>query len=257
MNKLTFMFLLVLISALLLLSACGDDDNDGITGIPNITPDSYDWDIYFMDFSEFDEKSTEYVIWADWLGDAAAISESDMFTIKIGANTYDFGGENYYGEWSFHTMADLEPGTQYSMEFFKNGNSLASATLRMPYPANTTFPTSFDPTQSASMSWDMAGNNQYQIAGLSSWDYETDEEDDFEKSLSPSAREYTFAANTVQGFGMDTEYYMMLVQANFSKSGRYAFSSTAVSATGYGEEYSAQLEPSEMHKLVKRVHSQM
>lgn len=255
MKKLTYLLMLLLISLFLLLGACGDDDeDDGLTGIPEITPENYDWEIYFMDFSDMGAKVNEYVIWADWLGDSAAITEEDMFTIKIDENLYEFWGGNYEGEWSYHTMAELEPGIEYAVEFFKNGTLLANTNLRMAYSAAVDFPSTFDPTESAYISWEMDGDNQYQVAILESYnDDNWDDESYEEKVLSPSAREYTYPANTVENYGPATEYFMDLLQFNFKKSDRFAFSSSNMVSMYYDGESPARLEAPELRNKIKRV----
>ncbi|MCB5252708.1 MAG: hypothetical protein RBR69_05620 [Candidatus Cloacimonadaceae bacterium] len=260
MKKLTIMLLLVMVSAFLLFSGCGKDDDDdngdgGISGLPDITPANYDWDIYFLDYAAVDFRADEYMIWADWLGNSSAISEDDVFTLDINGETQEFWGGNYFGEWSFSTMANLEQGTQYDIVFKKNGNTVASKTLRMPYRANVNFPASFDPTQTASMDWEMAGNNKYQIVSLYSESEMEDEDDDWEKSIPNSARSFTFPENAVEGFGPETGYDMMLSQANFEKSGRIAFSSISFAAEFYGYGEPAKLDASELRNIAKNIKS--
>lgn len=253
MKKVIYLLMLILISLSLLITACSDDDNDGLTGIPEITPENYDWSILFLDFSDLFAKNKEYVIWADWLGDSAAITENDIFTLQIDDDLYEMVGDNDEGEWSYQVFAELEPGTEYRVEFFKNGNSLTNINLRMPYEAMVTFPETFNPAQSANMSWEMDDNNQYQVAFLDSYSYDWDEESHEEIDLSPSAREYTFPANTVANFGPGTEYQMGLIQFNFKNSGRYAFGSSYVAYQYYNSENPAILEASELRNKINKV----
>jgi hypothetical protein len=259
MKKLTIILLLVLVSAFLLFSGCKkdkDDDDGGITGIPDITPSNYDWDIYFMDYSS-DGRASEYMIWADWLGENSAISEEDTFTISLNGETHEFWGGNYGGEWSFYAMAELEPGTEYSMVFKKNDDTVASKSMRMPYQPDATFPSVFDPASSATMSWEMAGNNNFQVVSLSSEGEGDDDYDDWEKAIDVSARTFTFPANAVESYGPDTQYSMSLAQMNFEKSNRVAFSGFSYAANVYGEGTPAKLEASELHQIAKNLHQQM
>lgn len=255
MKKLTIMLLLVLVSVFLLVGGCGkdnDDDGDnGISGIPDITPANYDWYVYFLDYSTFDFRSNEYLIWAEWLGNSSAITEEDVFTLDINGETHGFQGGYYFGEWSFNAMAELEPGTQYNLVFKKNGNTVASQTMRMPYQAEVSFPATFDPTKTASMTWEMAGNNKYQVVSLYSESY--DDDDDWDKSIAVSARSFTFPANAVESYGPDTEYGMMLAQMNFEKTGRIAFSSISFASEEYGSGAHTKLDVSKLRKIAKNI----
>lgn len=258
MKKLTILLLLVLVSAFLLFSGCGkdkdDDDGDGgISGIPDITPANYDWDIYFMEYSEIEFKSLEYMVMADWLGESSAISESDVFTLDINGESHEFMSHFMFDEWYISAMVELEPGAEYAMVFKKNGNTVASQTLKIPYNAAVSFPDSFDPTNAATMNWNMAGNNKYQVVSLSSTGEGFDDDDDWEKVIDVSARTFTFPANAVEDFGPDTEYDMILAQMNFEKSGRVAFSSFSFAVEMYGEGEWTKLEPSKLRKIAKNI----
>ena len=234
MKKLSILLLPVLVSAFLLFSGCGKNKNDGdggITGIPNITSADYDWNILFLDYTMHDDKTSEYQIRADWLGDSSAITEDDTFTIDINGVSLEFLSEYDSGSWSIQTMANLEPGTQYDLVFKKNSSTVASEALRMPYQASVNFPVSFDPNESTTMNWQMEENNKYQLVRLlSESDYGGD---DWEEAISVSDRSFSFPVNAIGSYGFNTEYSMMLVQMNFEKSSRVAFSSISISSKDY------------------------
>ncbi len=259
MKKLQLVLILLLAAMMLMVSACGDDDDDngsGISGIPDITPENYDWDIYFIGYSHFDEKSMEYQVWADWLGEPEAISQNDMFTIKINGETHEFYSESWGGYWSIYTTVELEPGTEYSVTFYKNGNSVASTNLKLVYQPTVNFPSTYNPTEATEINWTMSGNNQYQGMSLMSFSADYDEEDDWEKTLSPSDRDVTIPANAVSSFGPETEYDITLVQLNFKKDKRVAFSSIAAIYAFYGDSYALEDKLEDARKLAKSYRNQ-
>lgn len=244
MKKLTILLLLVLVSALLLFTGCAkDDDDDPITGIPDITPANYDWDITLMGT---DFKSAEYMIWADWLGNSSAITADDEFTILIDGYAHDFMGGFDEGDWSFFMITDFNPGTQYNLVFKKNGTEVAEKTFRIPYEANVTFPSTFDPTKTAKMTWQLAGDNDYQVVSLFSGD-----DDEYSKNIPASDRTYTFPKDAVPSSGTNAEYGMMLAEISFEKAGRVAFSSFSFSMQEYGQGIAGKFEASNLRKIAK------
>ncbi len=258
MKKLTILLMLVLVAALMLFSGCAkddDDDNGGITGIPDVTPANYDWDIYFIDNSNF--KSADYLVFADWLGNSSAITDEDEFTLEIDGFPYDLTGGYYEGEWSFSGLAEnILPGTDYSMALKKNGYAVVTKTLKMPYQANVTFPNTFDPTKKATMNWQLSRDNKYQAVTLSAFKDGYDD-DEYDKNISASDRKFTFDANSVKSFGSGTGYGMMLSEMNFESSGRVAFSSFSFTMHDYGQGTPAKYDASDLRKIAKKLRKNM
>ncbi|MCB5272010.1 MAG: hypothetical protein LHW56_09230 [Candidatus Cloacimonetes bacterium] len=249
MKKLTILLLLVMVSALMLFTACAKDDDDVITGIPDITPANYDWDITIMDA---DFKAADYMIWADWLGNSSAIDVNDEFTLEIDGTSHDLMGGYDEGDWSFFTLAEFIPGTQYNMIFKKNDVQVASQTVKIPYTANATFPSTFDPTKTAKVTWQLTGDSKYQ--GISLF---TSDNDEYNKNLAPSDRSFTFPKNAVNPPATDAGYGMMIQEANFEKSGRVAFSSFSFTMQEYGQGVTAKFEASNLRKIAKNIRKQM
>lgn len=259
MKKLHILLLLFLVSAFLLFSGCGkdkDDDRGGISGIPDISSTNYDWDIVIVDFSAFDGETSGYRIWADWLGESSAISEDDAFTLDINGVSHELWGSLLLGSWSFNTIAEMEPGTSYNLVFRKNGSKVASKAVRTPYRASVSFPTSFDPSQSATMNWQMSADNKIQHVEIYS-DFGDDNEDDWGEAISASARSYTFPANRIAGSGPDAQYGMILGEMNFEKTGRVAFSSMFLNSKIYGEGAPAKPGASEMYEIARTLRQRM
>lgn len=253
MKKLTILLLLVMVSAILLFTGCAkDDDDNGLTGIPDITPTNYDWDITLM---STDFKSTEYIVYADWLGSSSAITDTDVFTLDIDGQSHELMGGYDDGDWSFFSTAELNSGTLYNLVFKKNGSQVAAKNFRIPYQPTVTFPNTFDPTKTAKVTWQLQADNKYQAIVLFS---EGDNDDDeYSKDISASARTFTFPANSVESYGPNTGYGMMLAEANFEKVGRVAFSSISYELQEYGNVITGKFEVSNLRKIAKNIRKQM
>lgn len=250
MKKLTILLLLVMVSAMMLFTGCAKDDD--ITGIPVIDDTNYDWDITIM-ASDF--KSAEYLIWADWLGSSSAITDTDEFTLDIDGQTHELMGGYDDGDWSFFSTAELNSGELYNLVFKKNGNQVAAKNFRIPYQPTVTFPSTFDPTKTAKVTWQLTADNKYQSIALFS---EGDNDDDeYSKDISASARTFTFPANSVESYGPNTGYGMMLAEANFEKVGRVAFSSISYELQEYGNVITGKFEVSNLRKIAKNLRQRM
>lgn len=219
MNRI--LILLGLIAVLMLLSACGSEGND-LTSIPDITFEGFDWDIMVVDLEGSNAKESSYWVNCEWLGSPSAISNTDVFSIKFDDQSYVLTGFNL-GTWSFNAEAMLNPGTTYAVEFYKNGTKIANSTLKTPYRATVTFPATFDPAMPASLSWSLAESNPFQAISVFGYDPENDDSSDAEIFISSSDRSYTIPAQTIESFGANGEYDITLMQADFHKAGRYAF----------------------------------
>lgn len=250
------LFLLLSITLLLFISACSDDDNDGgISSPPEITPDAYDWAIYLIQTNEVFNKTDEFMIVLEWLGDDSAISETDDFALKIDGEIHALSGSNYFGEWIFSAYADLEAGNQYNFEFFKNDNRISNARLQLPYQIDVIqFPDTFDPSTTTSLEWNLENDNQYQIISAMSYDpAEFDQEDEWEVVIPPSYRSYTIPPNAVTDFGPTTTYELLLTQINFTKTGRTAYLAGSITEKFYGEDIPVKLRMDIFRKITKRI----
>ncbi|MDD3535428.1 MAG: hypothetical protein PHC50_04700 [Candidatus Cloacimonetes bacterium] len=254
--KRTFLIIgsLVLLSALaLFFSACGGEDNDTLTGIPDIVPGKYDWQIMIVDAGQYMEKAT-YGINCYWLGSASAITDDDEFSIKFDGVVYELENFNLGIIRMIFGSANLNPGTTYNVAFYKNDKLISSGSLNTPYRAQGSFPTSYDPHQQAKVSWTLDADNQYQSISLSSDGEGYEDEDEYTKNLDPAIRSYSFPANAVKSFGPDTRYVMGVVQYSFLKSGKSAFLAVHTNAQHYGEEQPTKMDKNlELKKLADRL----
>jgi len=232
--KLSLLALLVLA---LSFTACGkddDDDDNNLTGPEDITPANTDWEIIFI-HAPNTAKLENYSVMVDWLGDPAALSESDTFYMKLDGEQYPLSSYYMFGFMMIFGDVQLNPGHSYNFEFYKNNVKVCDTNIRMPYPATATFPQNYSPSLSANISWSLSDNNQYQYAGVSAYLDDENYQDAIEP-VSASARSYTVPANAVSGYGPSTEYELLVSQLNFARDGRTAI--TAVQ--GQYKEYNPQ-----------------
>lgn len=252
MRKLWLLLIVLLAAFSLLIVACGDDDeNNDITN-----PDDADWAISFIQIPDEIHRENGYWFNAFWFGAADAITTSDVFTLSIDGVDTPVQLYSYDSEWSvsgYNIM--LSPGSSYPIVFAKNGTTIISKTVTMPYAATCSFPVDYDPTQSASISWSLAGNNQTQAVTVSAsnWDGSYDDYDEEVYSISNTARSYTIPANAVQDLGVGTEFELSVIQTNSYFSGRvYLFTMQGEYAL-YGDYVKqAQKNPSMLRKLMGR-----
>ncbi|MCB5268056.1 MAG: hypothetical protein LHW46_08125 [Candidatus Cloacimonetes bacterium] len=235
MKKFSYLLVVILIALLFSLSACGgDDDNDGdLTEIPEITPDNFDWDVYIVDVAS-SKPEVNYYVSVDWLGNPAALIAGDQISIKFGdQEAIILQNMGFGGYWFYAGMAQLNPGTSYNIKLFKNDDQQASVNIKTPYRAYASFPSFYNPSTSAEITWSLEHDNQFQVAGVSSYDADYEESDDDLVWLDPSERSHTIPANAVQNYGEDTEYEMLVLQYSFAQNNRSAF----MIAQGQGRTY--------------------
>ena len=228
--------LLAMLILALSLVACGkkddDDDNNDLTGPGDITPANTDWEITFIHNPNAQKLETYYVM-VDWLGDISALAETDTYSMKIDNVDYPLSSYWMFGIVMITGEVQLNPGHTYNFEFYRNGSKVCDTDIKMPYPASASFPANYSPTSSASFSWTLSDNNQYQFAGVSSYGGDEQSEDAIVQVAS-SARSHTVAANTISGFGPGTEYELLVSQLNFARDGRTAISAVQGDYKSYG-----------------------
>jgi hypothetical protein len=248
------LLMLLTFSLILLISACGDDDNGGTTGLPDITPGSYDWEVYFINYSEMFAKTDEYRVMVEWLGDSAAISGTDDYSLVIDGETHPLQGVNLFGTWLFSGYTSMQAGELYDIKFYKNDSLISSADLRLPYKAEIQLPANYDPSSATSLEWSLESDSDFQTLSVISYDEEEyDQEDEWERLIPSSARSYIIPANAVMDFGPDTTYELMLIQLNFKKSGRTAYLAGSVEGEIYGNGIPANAVFDEVQKLARKI----
>jgi hypothetical protein len=254
MNTFWRISLLILLAISLSFTACDkkddDDDNNGITDPGDITPANTDWEIIFVHNAGF-EKLESYSVIIDWLGDPSALSQTDTYSMKIDGTEYPVSSYWIFDMVIISASVELNPGHLYDFEFYRNGNKVCDANIRMPYNATATFPQNYSPSAAANISWNLSDNNQYQFAGVSAYNEGMDEEQEAIVQIQPSARSYTVPANAVTGFGAGTEYSLLVSEMNFVRDGRTAISAAQGQMQSYGA--AKQADTNAIVRMVKRL----
>lgn len=245
MRKQMLLSVLVLALLAIALTGCGgDDDNNNNNNWVDITPTNTDWDINII-HNQGAGKEASYVANYFWLGNPLSLSATDTFSAKIDGQNYEVNGYWMFGIWMIWSQFTLNPGQVYNFEFYHNGNKKCDVDIRMPYPAIASFPSTYNPAQSATFTWSLSNNNQYQFAGVTAFKEQEvgdDLYDDAIELLPVTARSHTVPANAVESFGSGTEYELVVSQLNFKRDGR-----TAVSAyQGQSEDYHRKGSPEDM-----------
>ncbi len=260
MQRFSFLLTIVLFGLMLLIGACGGSDDNGdngdITEIPDINPENFDWDVYIVDVAGM-LREDYYWINADWLGSSTAISDTDVISIQFGDDTPVILQQiGFFDDPFFTGEAQLTPGQSYRVKLFKNGDQEAAVTLRMPYRSFATFPAFYNPSSATSLNWSLDHNNQFQVAGVSSYDEDSLESDDFMDFVDPSVRSLSIPANAVQNYGEYTTYEMLVMQYSFAKQGRNAFSAAQGSSRTYPDEPVKNVR-TRMLNFMQKVHRSM
>lgn len=212
----------LLLALSFMLTACdGDDDENGFdpTNIAGINADNADWIVNLMAIVQ-NAKSRQYMVMVTYTGDNTTLQPTDMTTLEVDGTPLSWMSSQpgYY-----HTQTLFTPGQSYSLAFKFNGTLKASTDFTIPWVADGTFPASFNPAQSAEISWTMSHNNQYQVAGVNSSKYVSSTEnysDEYIKSIPTSARSFSIPANSVQDFGAGTNYTMFVDEINYKNVNR-------------------------------------
>ena len=253
------LFLLVSFSLAMIFafSACiGDDDNGGVSGLPDDNDEEYDWEIMISDALYLPEKSDEFSITAIRWGEYDEQPSGNDYKIKIDGVIHDmFGGYGLY-----QTYVPLSHGTEYDIEFLQGEEVICSSTIKTPYKANIEFPDPYIPTQATTLNWTMEGNNNSQYFQAYSEIYEYakgDEEEDegYFLLLSPSDRSLTIHANAVEEVGPQGYYSLSLMQLNFYTESHCEISCMSVASNqdGYKEK---DMSASDYIQIARELRSQ-
>lgn len=238
MRKLWLALIVILAAMSLFITACGDDDdNNDITN-----PDDAEWVITLFQIP--DNLRAGFMFEAWWNGAATAITEADVFTVTIGGTNIPVESYFYANEWVISGYDfPLQPGTEYEVKFFKNGNQIVAKTVKTCYPASCTFPGVYNPAETLTLNWNLTNNNQTQFVSVSSTNYPTNTNYDEELyQVSNSARSYTIPANAVQDMGVGTDYELGILEFNHYISGTCYLTTTQGAGASYESMLSAKIQ---------------
>lgn len=238
----TLMMIVLLVISSVVFTACGDDDNDNDNGtiitdpFDSITQNNTDWMVFFWAWENLGKADlTTYAVSCRWLGEQTVLTEDDVMALQIDGSVYLLESSYDYddGNWSFSAEFEFMPGQLYSMALLKNGSQVAATEIRIPYFCEVDFPEEFDPTQTYEFAWTREGVNHYQAFSAESEALGQDHYSEFETFLEPSANSFTMNANTLESYGENTHYRIVLTQLNLVREGRILFAAEDFQAKYY------------------------
>ncbi|MEA2097132.1 MAG: hypothetical protein U9P73_10635 [Candidatus Cloacimonadota bacterium] len=217
MRKFTILFLIFAFSMMSFITGCSDDESGGTTG-PSIDPEDYD---YYMLVSATGNQRSDYIITITPMNDNVIIS------VEISINGIDVVMSSYMDMWSGYT--NMEEGQTYQVEAVINGTD-HSLTINTPYIPIVDWPTNWNITEPTIISWTLTSNAEYQEFYATATDYITWDEN--YADLDPSDRSFTIPGNWVDP--LLTDYYLMLIEMNFSFEDNLIVSCMSANEAGYG-----------------------
>lgn len=204
MKKFLILILAALLAIGMLLTAC-DKDNE-ITD-----PAEADWSVAFVRTIDSGKDATHFVT-VSWAGEENEFVAPNSLTLKVDGEELPLQvyNEVWFGD------ATLVSGQTYDIELIIDGETACDGSLTMVNEVSGSFPATYDPSSSATISWAVSGtgNNDSQIVSATSYDPVNFTHDSFDEVLTPSARSYTFPAEAVESYGADTMYSLEITEMN-------------------------------------------
>ena len=199
------------------ISGCSDDDGDGPSG-PSINPEDYS---YYMVVSAIDLQRSEYII------TITPMNNNVITSVEISINGVDVVMSNYMGMWS--GLTEMDQGQAYQVEATINGND-HSLTINTPHIPIVDWPMNWVITEPTTISWTLTSNAEYQEFYATATDF-TIWDENYE-DLNNSDRSFTIPGNWVDP--LLTDYYLMLMELNFSFDDDLIVSCMSVDEAAYG-----------------------
>jgi len=248
MNRYLKLFTIASLLILLCVSACTQEDL--ITNPPDINPTNTDWDISFQ-YGGVDDKGDLTILFSALYlhTDHDLLSPDDSASLKIDGVEYPmvaFLGATS-GVWIGSAVFDTT--LPHTFQFVYNDLVKAETIMKLPSMPVVQFPTSFDPTEEASFSWQLSTNCQYQFVGADSFNHFTEDTDEYAANLNPSARSFTVPANAITDLGQGTEYTLSLGEMNYKREGRISFSGYAITSAKYSDWLPVKHNPDVLSQL--------
>jgi hypothetical protein len=212
MGKCRSIFAILILFLLIVLPWLGGCRDDEPTSPGNPSSEScgyfdtqdFSWGIYVYDPDEQNSRGIEVI----YNGYVDPLNPPEVSLRIAGAAVpLTFSG---VGNW-WIAEASLDAGSSYSFELTASGQT-TKGNLSIAFTPHAVFPETIVAGQSARVTWTLDGPASCQLAGACSGDMQ-DDEDCYDKTLNSSAREFTFPAGCVPGWG-DQETYLSLAIFN-------------------------------------------
>jgi hypothetical protein len=254
MRKFVLLFIILLGIFMLFITACGkkDNNNNNTSGTPmdleDITPEMAEWAI--MIFGT-DATKTPYMVNVVWIGGTTLPTITDTATLEIdGTNimVQSYSPGYWFGGY------DAVQGADCTVKFVYNGVTKVNSTIRMVnLITGSTFPTTYNPAQTANFSWTLPANNQHQLAGVSAYkdNYPAESwSDDYVKEVSADARSYTVPANPIANVPAGATYSLGVTEVNYKIVDMVAL--MAMNGA-WSDDYAKNAKPERMRSLARNV----
>ena len=197
------------------ISGCSDDDGPSE---PSINPEDYS---YYMVVAAMDLLRSEYII------TITPMNNNVITSVELSINGVDVVMSNYMGTWS--GLTEMDQGLTYQVETNINGND-HSLTINTPHIPIVDWPMNWVITEPTTISWTLTSNAEYQEFYATATDF-TIWDENYE-DLNNSDRSFTIPGNWVDP--LLTDYYLMLMELNFSFDDDLIVSCMSVDEAAYG-----------------------
>lgn len=170
-----------------------------------VTSAEADWKIEISQSEDEDSKPGEYRIAIDFIKDEEHVFPTDdIATLIINGNNIAMSPSVVLPGLPHNDFAgttNLNPGSIYQIGFKFNGRLKMSADIKVPYPAVTTFPLTYNRHNITALEWVMPEDSQYQFIELRSFTPWVESGDDtvdrYRIKLNTILRNYQFPAEVV------------------------------------------------------------
>ena len=216
----------------------------------NITePEDAKWSVMAIAYPE-DGNTAKHLVTVMWIGPAADYVAPTTLQLKIGGADVSLTawGDYWQGE------KDLTAGNSYYFQLIVNGETVVKTQQKVVYPADATFPLTFNPAQSAYAYWTLDADNKVQYATAYAYDPDDPYQDEvLDAELAGSVREYTFPANIVQDHGTGSSYTLEITQMNHKYVDNVLVATAQSDWQDYGDMKTDRFSPARLANYVRRL----
>ena len=154
MKKTTILFMVFMFSTMIFISGCGNDDDDGGGGSTGPSTDPSDYTYLLNSYSL---NNRDYEITLMPVDPNNPIGEIDC---TINGNLCSFSWNDMYALWS--TTFPMNPGETYNFALTIDGTEYDADLTNVNLIANVSWPIAYDPSESYTVTWELAADNEFQ-----------------------------------------------------------------------------------------------
>jgi len=248
MKKFLLVILVIGVFSSMFFTGCKDNKSNSTTTAPD--PMHLENLDYFMAVASENYKGM-YYIFIDSYNENATINTA---ALTINGIDIPLISEGYEGWVSWFGSVELTQGQDIVCVLNINGNSY-NLNLTVPYHPNLTWPESYNPGVSTTLSWTLSGDSEYQYfeGDAEGFDYETMETIEESKyvTLDQSDRSFTIPANWLNS-DLD-EYEFDLLEYSFEADGKVGAAIGDGSEATYYPDIKKSDRRKEMHLILKKI----